>query len=463
MTTVKRPARLFSFTDFAKSSPRDPPPGDRLDAQFIELIEAIRTTQAALAEIRQPSGQLKPQSVGPEHLRVNLADEIIERVSNAVEPVRAVIRAATSDAQEHERNAQMFAKDAEAAVDVARHMVSGLDALNHIVKQRTKVNTAAADEADLHATESENWANYSKAQSDNAIAAKDEALQWAEFLAGPVVNALEAPAYIADSPFPHGLYYQPVQGGVAGLWSAKWWALWAQQLVGKTSFYYLGPWDHAPLPGEQNPATGEVVPNPLAPGSLYYDTVTQTLYAWTGTGWAQPLALGQGFQARFVYLASAGQTVFSGADHNGATPTVGSYPSDVFVNGVRLVDTIDYVIDQGASTLTINTPLTVNSVVQWDLLVSSDSLAPGSVNAFKMHAMTPDGVTKDFTLQYTASGGGTVNAAVGDGAQLLVSLDGTIQEVGVDFTASGSALHFLTAPDATAHIWAIWYQPGAVP
>ena len=463
MTIVKRPSRLFSFTDWTKSHPREQPPGDRLDAMFIELVEAIQSTQDALAEIRQPNGTLKPRSIGPEHLRANLVEEVTDAIGHAVEPVRAVILHATDNVRDHEQNAALYAKDAEAAVSVAQKLTAGMAALRRNIEARADFNSKSKDAADSFATDSENWANYSKAQSDNAIAAKDEALQWAEFLAGPVVNARDAPAYIAGTPFPNGLYYQPVQGGLAGLWSAKWWALHAQQLVGTAGFYYLGPWDHPPLPGEQNPSTGQVVPTPLAPGSLYYDTVAQTLYVWSGTAWSTPMAVGQGYLARFVYVATAGQQNFSGADSNAATPVVGAAASDVYVNGVRLVPVSDYTVDNVTNTLHILSPLTVNSIVQWDLLLSPGQLAPGAMTSFKCLPLMPDGVTQSFHLQYSNPvGGAATDTTVGDGAQLLVSLDGVIQEVGKDYTASGHTLSMAAPPLIDADLWVGLVQAGGM-
>ena len=64
----------------------------------------------------------------------------------------------------------------------------------------------------FYATRAQNSANYSHAQTDNAIHANVEATQWAEYLAGPVVNASDARPTLPDHPFGHGLYYQPVEG-----------------------------------------------------------------------------------------------------------------------------------------------------------------------------------------------------------------------------------------------------------
>jgi hypothetical protein len=466
MVTVKRPRRVFSFTDHAKQQPKAPPPGDRLDAQFMDLSDAIRSTQDALAEIRRDDGQLNNNSVTEHHLATDLRQKIIGDVQAQLAPVALQISGTAATARDAERNAQLYAEDAEKAVATAQLLVNGLAALRELITAKSDTTAATQDVVAMLNTEAENWANYSKANADNAIKAKDEALAWAEYLAGPVVNSGEAPAYIAGSPFPNGLYYQPVQGGVAGLWSAKWWALQAYNLVGAAGQFFLGPWPAGPLPGEQNPETGQVAPDPIPPGSIYYDLSSGSIMVWDGDSWEQSIALVASYQASFVYQATAGQTSFSGADLNGQTPTVGDFPSEVHVNGVRLVPTLDYTVDVGTNTLHIGTPLTLNSMVQWDLLVAPLSVPPpppaATIKAWKIAQLVPDGTTQNFPLNYN-NGTATVPANVGSSPELLVTLDGTPQEPGVDFSASGSALHLVTAPLADAHLWAVWYQPEAAP
>jgi hypothetical protein len=465
MSVVERPDRVFNFTNWAKNHPREALPVDRLDAQFTALIRAIETTQSAVADLRRDDGKLRNGAVGHEQLSVELIQSLTGAVADICNPLQARVTGVAEAALTSEQNASLFAKDAERAVTVAQQLVSGLSLLRYQIDQHIDYIQRAASSVDSEATEAENWASYSQAMADNATKAKDEALAWAEFLAGPVVNSADAPAYIAGSPFPHGLYYQPVQGGVAGLWSAKWWALQAQNLVGNVGVYYLGAWATPPLPGQVNPDTGQVVPNPLLPGSFYFDTSTDpgTMKFWNGLQWSQPTALVASFQGQFVYHAVAGQTVFSGPDANGATPDVGTFTSEVHINGILLLPVEDYSINATSSALTIHTALlTAGSVVQWDMLLPAASLAPGSVNAFKMQPMVPDGVTQDFTLTYlNPVGGASTPAEVGDGAQLMVSLDGCVQEPGVSYTAAGSSLHMVAPPVATASLWAVWYQPGS--
>ena len=459
MVTVKRPSRIFSFADHSQLRPKEPPPGDRLDAQFHELIEAIATTQNALAEIRRDDGKLKNKTVTQHHLVDGLLADIKTNLTNELAPFALSVAGAAANATEAERKTALYAEDAERAVQIATRLVNGMAALRHLIETKSDVNAKAADIADMFSTEAENWANYSHAQADNAAKARDEAVAWAEYLAGPVVDPAAAPAYIANSPIGAGLYYQPVEGGIAGLWSSKWWALQAYNLVGAAGQFFLGPWPAGPLPGEQNPNTGQVAPTPIPPGSIYYDTTAGQIMVWDGAQWKQAVGLlAPAALAQYAYAATAGQQDFSGPDLSGQSPAVGSNPSDVHVNGVRLVLGLDYSVNAGTNTLHISAPLPAGSTVQWDLLMPP-AVPAASITAWKIKPLHPDGSNQNFLLQYVNAATVITDAAVGKSEELLVTLDGTPQEPGIDFTATGNQLHLAVAPGADADLWAVWMQP----
>ena len=112
MVTVKRPERIFSFSDHQRQQPNQPPPGDRLDAQFMQLAEAIRTTQDALAQIRRDDGLIK----APTKLEPHLTQELINNFTAAITPTAMQVAGTAQAAQLAERQAQLYAADAEAAV-----------------------------------------------------------------------------------------------------------------------------------------------------------------------------------------------------------------------------------------------------------------------------------------------------------------------------------------------------------
>jgi len=459
---LKVPQRLFSFTDWMKSRPREPIPGDRLDMQFSELINAISATQRAIADIRADDGKLKRGIVSSDQLIPDLCDRLITSITGLLEPIRSSIRGSYTATIASEHQAELYAADAEAAARVAAQLTAGMDAIRKQAQQFADYVSLASTSASADATDAQNWGDYAQAQADNASLAANLSLQWAEYLAGPVVDATQAPAYISGTPFPHGLYYQPVEGGLAGLWSAKWWALYAQQLVGKGAFYYLGAWTSPPVPGAINPSTGQRVPSPLSPGSLYYDLTTNTLYVWNGSTWGQQQLLTAAYAATYLYIATAGQKVFSGPDSNGQTPVVGISPSFIYVNGTRLTAS-DYGINAASSVLTINDPLPSGATVQWDLLVPSSQLAPGSVTAFKVINLVPDGIKVSFPIQYIDPNSGlTTDAVVTSSTELMVCQDGVQQEPGGDYvtatTGTTSTLTMQVAPPADSHFWAVWYK-----
>jgi hypothetical protein len=126
---------------------------------------------------------------------------------------------------------------------------------------------------------------------------------------------------------------------------------------------------------------------------------------------------------------------------------------------LRLVATIDYAIDSAGNKLTLSTGVAAGSVVQWDLLVPTEDLAPGAVHTFKvaLTPTTPDGTTTVFHMTYTHPTLGTMNTNVTDGSQLQVSLDGIVQEPGADYTASSNVLTMSSAPRSDSHFWVVWF------
>jgi len=456
MPAIVRPKQQILFSD----RPRGMVTADLLDAQIHNLIEAIHSTQLALEDIRRDDGKLKSNSVGREQLQTELKhsrqeiDSVEQRAAAAAEKTQA----AAAQTLHTARDIDLRARDAEAAAVSAAKMLSAISHGNINALDSASDAENAADRAESAAIDAKNDANYSHAQADNAIAAKNEATQWAEYLAGPVVNPNDAPAYIANHPFGHGLYYQPVEGGLAGLWSAKWWALYAQQLVGHWNFYYLGAWAQPPMPGSTNPETGLTTPSPLLPGSFYYNTDVNQLYIWDGTQWVSPIKLTPAYQSNYVYVATAGQKTFTGADFHGNIPLLADNDTDVHLNGIRLVGGTDYTVDKATNSLTLAVGATANSMVQWDLLVEASALAPGAISVFKIKiAPIPDGVNKNFTMTYPNPTLGDQPVAATQVAEVAISIDGIVQEPAVDFSTSANTLTFSTAPQLGCRMWGTWH------
>jgi hypothetical protein len=88
--------------------------------------------------------------------------------------------------------------------------------------------------------------------------------------------------------------------------------------------------------------------NALLTGALYYNTTTQTMKVYDGANWITATAAGTTAMNVYKYVATAGQTTFSGAAAVGGTMSYTSGNIIVFVNGVSL-DSTDYTATNGTS------------------------------------------------------------------------------------------------------------------
>ena len=350
MVTVKRPSRIFSFADHSQLRPKEPPPGDRLDAQFHELIEAISTTQSALAEIRRDDGKLNNQTVTEHHLVPGLLSSIKENLVNELAPFALSVAGASSNAVEAERKTAMYAQDAEAAVAVATQLVNGMKALRQLIQSKSDVNVKAADVADMFATEAENWANYSHARPTTRILARrgGDVGRVSRRSGGRRSEGAGLHRRLADRqrallPVGRGRHGRPVveqMVGAAGLQPGR-----------RCRHIFPRAVAGGAAAGRTKSDTGQVAPSPIPPGSIYYDTTKGQIMVWDGAQWKArrgPARAGAGGALRLHVTAD--QQDFSGVDDNGMTPVVGSYPSDVYINGVRLVGGLDYSVNNTTNT-----------------------------------------------------------------------------------------------------------------
>ena len=87
--------------------------------------------------------------------------------------------------------------------------------------------------------------------------------------------------------------------------------------------------------------------NALIEGALYWNSTSDAMFAWTGSAWGSISSTADIF--RFRYTASGGETSKSGADDNGLTLSYIVGKEQVYLNGVLLVRSTDYVATNGSS------------------------------------------------------------------------------------------------------------------
>ena len=95
------------------------------------------------------------------------------------------------------------------------------------------------------------------------------------------------------------------------------------------------------LGAKSTPPTTDNQGNPLQTGTLYFNTVSSTMFVWGGSSWAAAGSAVNGTAERQEYVATSGQTNFS------ATYDVGFV--DVYLNGVKLIPTTDFTATDGAT------------------------------------------------------------------------------------------------------------------
>ena len=87
--------------------------------------------------------------------------------------------------------------------------------------------------------------------------------------------------------------------------------------------------------------------NTLLVGAIYWNSVANAMYAWTGSAWGSISSTADIF--RYRYTASGGETTESGPDDNGVTLTYIPGKEQVYLNGVLLARTSDYNATNGTS------------------------------------------------------------------------------------------------------------------
>jgi hypothetical protein len=101
--------------------------------------------------------------------------------------------------------------------------------------------------------------------------------------------------------------------------------------------------------------------NALVTGALYWNSVTATMFAWTGSAWGSISSTAAIY--RYKFTAAGGETSESGADDNGLTLSYIAGKEQVYLNGVLLVRGTDYTASNGTS-ITGLTALTAGDITE---------------------------------------------------------------------------------------------------
>jgi hypothetical protein len=203
-------------------------------------------------------------------------------------------------------------------------------------------------------------------------------------------------------------------------------------------------------------------------GSMYYNTSNNTLYVWSGSAWQTLTTPTKAATASLYYQSAINQMVYptTTADLFGQTYTATSVEAvEIYLNGVRLTPDGgsipgDFTFNYATSTLTLSTVPPTGSIITIDVLQDPLSLSPTLILREMLQPITTfDGVETTFDL-IAMSGTGIV---VNDPVDLNVSLDGVLQDPGVDYQLStdGSQIIFAEPPIADAQCFIIYFSKSA--
>jgi hypothetical protein len=129
------------------------------------------------------------------------------------------------------------------------------------------------------------------------------------------------------------------------------------------------------LGAKSTPPTLDNDGNALITGAIYWNSVTSQMFAWTGSAWGSISSTADIY--RFRFTAAGGETSESGLDDNGLTLAYIPGKEQVYLNGVLLVRSTDYVATDGTSIASLAALTTgdILEVITFTAFELADSIA----------------------------------------------------------------------------------------
>ena len=171
-------------------------------------------------------------------------------------------------------------------------------------------------------------------------------------------------------------------------------------------------------------------------GDLYFDTTQNELKVYKSSGWASAGSSVNGTSARFRYVATASQTVFTGADANGNTMNFDSGFADVYLNGVKLVSGASNDYTETGTTITLASGA-----------ASGDILEVVGFGTFNVASIAASSITSGIL---PTTRGGTGVGTLGSAGQALV------------VNAAANALEFANASSAEVYGFNLSFVPSTI-
>ena len=185
----------------------------------------------------------------------------------------------------------------------------------------------------------------------------------------------------------------------------------------------------------------------LTTGMLYFNTTDNEMRIYDGGNWIAASAAGSASFVEYKYVASGGQTTFTGSDANGATLSYTVSNVHVFLNGVRL-DASDMTATNGTS-IVLGSGAVANDelvIIAWKSFTVSDAVSASAggtfngniiiagdlrvnggefldANGLELFKITSTGsAVNEFTLANAATGNAPTISVTGDDTNIDLTL-----------------------------------------
>jgi hypothetical protein len=457
------PERQYSFTDFQIAHPTDPPPGNKLDSEYDRSNQAIEDVINWVSVSLNTDGSLKYPTMPPPGSPPpgTMSQAEIATVRPLVDEAKAAAEKAIFLAKQADDAARAAQAQNAHAHDAAERVATALADGSSVAREAA----ASAAKAAISASDADNSA---KDTAGDVALCEDYSLvtqAWAE--------------HMPDTIPPTVLAVMNVTGDH---WSSRWWAnhasvivstaesnlttlgnYWYNQIITVGEGYvseleqdyynYFGSLQTLYLGAAYYPPETDSLGNPVAMGAMYYNIALEAAYIWNGLSWVPLIGYAPPDVARYIYVATAGQTVFTGPDRDGNSLTydpANKQRIQVFRQKLLLTPTNDY-SDTVPNQITLVTGASAGDIVQiFVTIVPTVTLSWATVKVDTHTWTTTGGVIRD------SHGNAIVPATASD---ILVSVNGVWQGAGTDYTVVSSTLTFIPAIEVDALVFAIVVKP----
>jgi hypothetical protein len=210
---------------------------------------------------------------------------------------------------------------------------------------------------------------------------------------------------------------------------------------------YLGPKSSDPTVDNDG--------NALVTGALYYNTTSQTMKVYDGATWITATAAGTSAMSRYRYVATAGQTTFSGSDTNSLTLSYTSGNIVVARNGAML-DPSEYTASNGTSVVLGVAAGTgdVVDIVAFKSFTVADTYSIAGADAEFLRKAGEDGVTVTGGNVGIGTSSPSTKFVLNGGAQFQGAAGFPTTGTGIEVVGNvNGASNYIQAYNRTASTW----------